>query len=223
MIFDFDGTVADTESIEYRSVAAVFAEHGLEFGEDRWAHVIGQSWSPEWVGELAGEVLARGDEAPAADELHRRQHDIKQVMLRELVPRPGIVELLEAASHNGVPMGIASNSPLRWVEARLQQVGLAGHFSVLSTLDAASHPKPHPAPYLEACELLGARPGHSVAFEDSATGTASSVTAGLFTVVCAGPLTATHDLGAGHLLIDSHDRISLASLCLEFELFVSGR
>jgi HAD superfamily hydrolase (TIGR01509 family) len=223
MIFDLDGTVADTESIEYGSVARVWSDHGLEFGEDRWAHVIGQSWSPEWVGELQLAVRTRDGDDVSADDLHRRHHDYKSVMLKALVPRPGIVELLDAALHADIPLGIASNSPLRWVETRLAQLGLADRFGVISAVDVASHPKPHPAPYVEACEFFGARPDHSVAFEDSTTGTASAVAAGLFTIVCPGPLTEGHDLGLAHLTVRSHEELSLASICAAFERWLIGR
>jgi HAD superfamily hydrolase (TIGR01509 family) len=217
MIFDLDGTVADTESIEYRSVERVWAHHGLEFGEDRWAHVIGQSWSPQWVGDLQLAVQTRDALELLADELHRMQHEHKTTMLHELVPRPGIVELLDAARHNGIPMGIASNSSRAWVDTRLDQLGLADYFDTISAVDTVSHPKPDPAPYREACEALGARPGHSIAFEDSTTGTTSAVSAGLFTIVCPGPLTVGHDLGLAHLRVHSHEELSLASICTEFE------
>jgi HAD superfamily hydrolase (TIGR01509 family) len=223
MIFDLDGTIADTESIEYRSVARVWADHGLEFAEDRWAHVIGQSWSPEWVGDLQLAVRTRDTLELLAEELHRLQHEYKTVMLHELVPRPGIVELLEAARHNGIPMGIASNSSLRWVQTRLDQLGLAGYFDFLSTVDIASRPKPDPAPFREACDALGARPEHSVAFEDSTTGTASAVAAGLFTVGCPGPLTLGHDLGLAHITVSSHEELSLAKVCAAFEKWVAAR
>ena len=223
IIFDLDGTVADTESIEYRSVARVWADHDLPFGEDRWAHVIGQSWSPEWVGELQLAVRTRDRIELTADDLHRIQHDYKAVMLKELVPRPGIVELLDAARGAEIPLGIASNSSLRWVETRLAQVGLSDHFDVISAVDTASHPKPDPAPYREACEFFGARPDHSVAFEDSTTGTASAVAAGLFTIVCPGPLTEGHDLGLAHLTVRSHEELSLASVCTALEDWLNGR
>lgn len=222
MIFDFDGTIADTETVEFESVERVWNDHGLSYGIERWSQIVGQSWAPGWVNDLHDQLRARGEVPPSVDDLHRLQHDRKLVLLDALAPRPGIVELLDAAAHNGVPVGIASNSPLRWVESRLDQLGLRDRFGVLSTIDIASRPKPDPAPYREACEALGARPAFSVAFEDSTTGTASAVAAGLFTVACAGPLTRGHDLGAAHLVVDSHAALSLVTLTGRFEAHVSA-
>ena len=94
---------------------------------------------------------------------------------------------------------------------------------MISSVDVASRPKPDPAPFREACEILGARPDHSVAFEDSTTGTASAVAAGLFTIVCPGPLTVGHDLGLAHLIVTSHEELSLTSMCAAFEEWSNAR
>jgi beta-phosphoglucomutase-like phosphatase (HAD superfamily) len=51
-----------------------------------------------------------------------------------------------------------------------------------------------------------------VAFEDSTTGVASAVAAGLYTVACPGPLTVGHDVGAAALVVSSLEDVSLASL-----------
>jgi HAD superfamily hydrolase (TIGR01509 family) len=156
-----------------------------------------------------------------ADDLHRIQHEYKAVMLDELVARPGIRELLDAAKLNGIPMGIASNSSLRWVETRLAQLGLTAYFDVICSVELVSQPKPDPAPYREACERVGARPERSIAFEDSTTGTASAVAAGLFTIVCPGPLTVGHDLDLAHLRVGSHDELSFAQVCAAFEAWLA--
>jgi HAD superfamily hydrolase (TIGR01509 family) len=222
LVFDLDGTIADTESIEYRSVEQVWGDHGAVYGVERWATIVGQSWAPAWVGELRDELARRGEPVPSADDLHHRQHEHKRVLLADLQPRAGMVELITAARNDDVRLAIASNSPLRWVEERLDQLGLRHHFDHLSTVDVASRPKPHPAPYLEACDALDARPAFSVAFEDSTTGTASAVAAGLFTIACPGPLTEGHDLGAAHWLVRSHDDLSLVSVVQRFEAHVAG-
>ncbi len=72
--------------------------------------------------------------------------------------------------------------------------------------------KPHPEPFLAACARLGARPERSVAFEDSFTGVASAVAAGLYTVACPGPLTVGHDVGAADLVVSSLEEVTVASL-----------
>jgi len=223
LVFDLDGTIADTESIEYASVAAVWSARGLAYPVERWADAVGLSWSPAWAEELRGVLAASGAPVPEAAALHDEQHAAKAELLGSLEPRPGVVALVEAAAGAGIPMAVASNSPLRWVQARLEQLRLATRFTALLALDVATHPKPHPAPYLEACAALGARPGRSVAFEDSTIGTASAVAAGLCTIACPGPLTDGHDLSLAHLRIGSHDELALVDVVEALQAFVSGR
>ena len=43
-VFDLDGTIADTESVEYDAIRRVRADHGLDYPVERWAHVVGQAW-----------------------------------------------------------------------------------------------------------------------------------------------------------------------------------
>jgi HAD superfamily hydrolase (TIGR01509 family) len=142
---------------------------------------------------------------------HRTVH---RRMTAELEPRDGIVALIEEAALAGVSMAVASNSPRWWVQARVEAVGLAPHFSSIVSLDDSSAPKPDPAPFREACAALVADPARSIAFEDSATGVRSARAAGLYVVACAGPLTRGHDLSDAHRVIGSHAEISLAELAL---------
>ena len=186
----------------------VWAEYGADYPLEQFAAVVGTTAGPDWIGELA-ELLGQRVDHDAATQL---RHAIRVEMLAELKPRAGIVELIEAARSAGIPLGVASNSPLWWVEQRLEVAGLRPYMSVLIALDTSSAPKPHPAPFLEACAALGASPAKSVAIEDSAPGVQSAIAAGMYTVACPGPLTQNHDLSAAHWLIASHREIDLPTL-----------
>jgi HAD superfamily hydrolase (TIGR01509 family) len=215
LVFDLDGTIADTESVEYDAIRRVWADHGLDYPIERWAHVVGQSWSPGWITELAAEAAAAVD-ADTAHASKRRYHD---ELLAALVLRPGVAALIADASAAGIPLAVASNSDSVWVEHVLEQLGLLSKFVAITTIDHVAQGKPHPEPFLAACARVGARPGRAVAFEDSATGVASAVAAGLFTVACPGPLTAGHDISAADLVVASLEEVTLAGL----EAALSGR
>jgi HAD superfamily hydrolase (TIGR01509 family) len=206
LVFDLDGTIADTESVEYDAIRKVWADHGIDYPIERWSQVVGQAWSPGWATELAAEA---GVDPAAARAAKRTYHD---ELLAALVVRPGVAELIVEAGEAGVPLAIASNSDAAWVEGVLEQLGLLSHFLAVTTNDRVAHGKPHPEPFLAACRRLGARPERSVAFEDSTTGVASAVAAGLYTVACPGPLTVGHDVGAADLVVSSLEDVSLASL-----------
>jgi HAD superfamily hydrolase (TIGR01509 family) len=92
----------------------------------------------------------------------------------------GARELLERLREQGVPLGLVSNSPLRFVRRSIEIVGFGGHFDVILSAHEVAAPKPAPDPYLEACRRLGVEPGPSVvALEDSPTGVAAARAADL--------------------------------------------
>jgi HAD superfamily hydrolase (TIGR01509 family) len=208
IVFDLDGTIVDTETVEYESIRRVWAEHGANYELKRFEAVVGTTLGPDWVGDLT-ELLGFAIDHDGAIE---RRHVIRLELLAELEPREGIVELVEAAHTAGIPMGVASNSPLWWIEQRLDVAGLRPYMGTIVALDTSSAPKPHPAPFLEACAALGVSPRQAVAFEDSAPGVQSATAAGLYTVACPGPLTRNHDLSAADWVIGSHREIDLAIL-----------
>lgn len=208
LVFDLDGTIVDTELVEYDSVRLVWQDHGHRYPVSRYVDVIGTTDSPPWIDELEQAL----GEALDHDHLTRRQHEYKRALLDETQPRPGIVALIEAAADLGIPLAVASNSPLSWIERRLAHVGLRDHFRALLARDVSSAPKPDPAPYLEACRALGAEPARSVAFEDSSPGVHSAVAAGCFTVACPGPLTAGHDLTRAHRAVATHEHVTIEVL-----------
>lgn len=213
LVFDLDGTIADTESVEYGALRQVFLDQGLDYPLARWAQVVGRSWSPDWIDELEDALAGRGDAGVVDREsLLARHRQVKHELLSRLRPRDGVVELFTQAVTAGVPIGVASNSPEVWVRRRLDELELSGMVGAVVAIDTASSPKPDPAPFLEVCAALGAGPRASIAFEDSTTGVASAVAAGLFTVACANPLTAGHDLSAADLVVDTLDGLTLDGL-----------
>jgi HAD superfamily hydrolase (TIGR01509 family) len=209
LVFDLDGTIVDTETPEFESIKAVWADHGLEYTIGHFEHVIGTAdASSDWFDELLVAVGRPIDRSV----IDGRRREVHRALVDLLAPRDGIVDLIEEAAAAGVPIAVASNSPRWWVAARLQALALHQHIAVMVTLDESTRPKPDPAPFLQACAAVGAAPAMSVAFEDSATGVASARAAGLYTIGCAGPMSRNHDLTAAHRIVGSHVEVTLAEL-----------
>jgi len=209
LVFDLDGTIVDTETPEFEAIRAVWSSHGHDYTIDRFARYVGTSTGTAgWLDDLVAMVDGPVDVA-AANAL---RSDVRRQMTSALQPREGIVALIEAAASAGVPMAVASNSPGYWVAERLIALELDAHLPVIISIDVASRPKPDPAPFAEACALLGVDPYRSVAFEDSGVGVLAAVAAGLYTVACPNPLTVGHDLSAADRIIDAHTQITLDDL-----------
>lgn len=174
VLFDNDGLILNTEDVWTRGEEKLFEVRGLKFTNDHKRELIGQS------AENAGRLLERRLGEPALDLIA----ELDAIVLAELdhgvEEMVGATELLVSLREEGVPIGLVSNSPRHFIEKAINSVGYAPHFDVIVSAHEVARPKPAPDPYLEACRLLGEKPGLDIfAFEDSPSGVTAAVAAGL--------------------------------------------
>ena len=178
VVFDCDGLLLDTESAWSRAEAALYARYGGEFTLEHKRELLGNA------GPLAASIVARHLGIPGRGSA--LMAELGEIVLEEVArsapPQPGAVELVRALRAESVPVGVASNSPFAHVDLALRVSGLEGEFASVVTADQVEHPKPAPDVYLASCRALGAPPERSVALEDSPTGTASALAAGMFVI-----------------------------------------
>jgi HAD superfamily hydrolase (TIGR01509 family) len=176
VVFDNDGLLLDTESVWTRAEEDLFERRGAEFSPADKRELVGTS------AEIAGGILERrlGEPGRAAELIEELNALVVAELERGVEAMVGARELLERLRERGTPLGLVSNSPLRFVERSIEIVGLQDHFDVVLSAHEVAAPKPAPDPYLEACRRLGVEPGPSVvALEDSPTGVAAARAAGL--------------------------------------------
>lgn len=208
VVFDFDGTVFDSETPIFRASAAAVASLGHELTIEGWATVVGHGEDDSWRALLAA-VGADLDRAA-----YEAAYDAQDRSWRETLPAlPGVVELVEELHGAGVPLGIASSSPASWLETHLTRLGLRHRFTSLASRDrVGGRSKPAPDTYLLACRELGADPSRSVAIEDSSPGVAAARAAGLAVVVVPSDITRHTDTSAAHRRVGSVADLTVASL-----------
>jgi HAD superfamily hydrolase (TIGR01509 family) len=202
LIFDVDGTLAETEEMHRSAFNQAFASFGL-----RW------NWDPPLYKDLlrvAGgkerilhylmrrrpqDVAAREREIPQIYALKTRLYS---AMVREgtLGLRPGIQRLIEEARSAGIRLAIATTSYPANVDALLQRAfAPSGEslFGVIVAGDEVVAKKPAPDVFDVALRRLGLRPSACVAFEDSANGVRSARHAGLPVVATPSAYTSDDD------------------------------
>jgi HAD superfamily hydrolase (TIGR01509 family) len=176
VVFDNDGLLLDTESVWTRAEEDLFERRGLEFTPADKRELVGTS------AEIAGGILERrlGEPGQAAALIEELNALVVAELERGVEAMIGARELLQRLRERGTPIGLVSNSPLRFVRRSIEIVGFEGHFDVVVSAHEVRAPKPAPDPYLEACRRLGVEPGPAVvALEDSPTGVAAARAAGL--------------------------------------------
>jgi HAD superfamily hydrolase (TIGR01509 family) len=176
VVFDNDGLLLDTESVWTRAEQDLFDRRGLEFTPAHKLELVGTS------AEVAAGVLERrlGEPGRGADLIEELNELVVAELEHGVEAMVGARELLHALKGRGTPIGLVSNSPLRFVRRSLEIVGFHDRFDVVLSAHEVAAPKPAPDPYLEACRRLGVDPGPTViALEDSPTGVAAARAAGL--------------------------------------------
>lgn len=174
LIFDCDGTLADTMPVHYRAWTAMLAEHGLVFPEQQFFALAGMPTAGIIV-RLAQEqgvpIEAAAIPAMVADKERRYL-----TMLDEVRPVAVVAEI--AARYRGI-MAVASGGEGWVVRRTLEVIGVAAWFdTVVGSEDTTRH-KPEPDVFLEAARRLGVDPLHCAVFEDSDLGMEAARRAGM--------------------------------------------
>jgi HAD superfamily hydrolase (TIGR01509 family) len=176
VVFDNDGLLLDTESVWTRAEEDLFELRGAEFTPADKLELVGTS------AEIAGGILERrlGEPGRAAELIEELNELVVAELEYGVEAMLGARELLERLRDQGLPLGLVSNSPLRFVRRSIELAGFEDFFDVVLSAHEVAAPKPAPDPYLEACRRLGVEPGPGVvALEDSPTGVAAARAAGL--------------------------------------------
>jgi HAD superfamily hydrolase (TIGR01509 family) len=196
-----DGLLLDTELLWHSAEVELFRRHGGEFTWDDKMAVIGTSYDVTAV-YFARRLGRPADEGVAlVDEMVELMHG----MLRHQVEgRPGAVELVDRL-RGRLPLGLASNSSRRLVDAALLTAGLTDAFDAIVTSDDVVQAKPAPDIYLEACRRLGVEPTDALALEDSTSGIVAAKAAGLACIAV--PQFAEADVSAADRVIDSLEEL----------------
>ncbi|HKN30603.1 MAG TPA: HAD-IA family hydrolase [Roseiarcus sp.] len=192
LIFDVDGTLAETEEGHRRAFNAAFAEAGLAWAWDvnlyrELYRVTGGKERMRRYADMRGVSAAEFSDADIA-KLHGRKnaHYAELVRAGECPLRPGVERLVRTSRARGLRLAISTTTSrvniVELVEATLRPNGLALFEVVVSGEDVAAK-KPAPDAYLRVLEALALRPDECLAFEDSHNGLLSARAAGLATIV----------------------------------------
>lgn len=174
VIFDLDGVIVDSEPV-WESVRRQYvADHSGHWQDDTQHRLMGMSTS-EWAAYLSGEL---GVDVPAEQVAADVVEQMAQRYLDHLPLIPDTDDVVRRLARRW-PLGLASSSPQRLIEATLEAAGLTGEFTAALSSEAVARGKPAPDVYLAVAERMGVDPTHIVAVEDSSNGVRSADAAGM--------------------------------------------
>lgn len=207
LIFDFDGTIIDSETPVFEGWQATYAEHGHELPLERYVEIIGtaaHTFDPHaHLEDLIGRKLDRELMTAMRQEKHRSVIYSNDAL-------PGVRTWIDEATIRRMPLAIASSSQQWWVDSNLTRLRLRDRFSVLRTREMVAQTKPAPDLFLAALHGLGLEPHEAIVIEDSAHGVTAAKAAGLFTIAVPNPVTAKLDFSAADIVVPSLAHLPMA-------------
>jgi HAD superfamily hydrolase (TIGR01509 family) len=173
VLFDCDGTLADTMPAHYRAWLTITRAHGLAFDEDRF-YSLGGRPTRDIIATLAREAGVEVDVDQAAT-LKETTFLGQLARIEAIGPVVDVVRRLRGR----VPMAVVTGGYHAVCRRILEHVGLADAFETIVASEDTERHKPDPDPFLEAARRLGARPERCVVWEDSDLGLEAARRAGM--------------------------------------------
>lgn len=213
IIFDVDGTLANTEEIHRQSFNTAFAEFGFKeaWSVPEYTKLLSISGGKErisaWLKSRNSGYGGDPDIRELALRIHQRKSKIYRDNLRagRITPRPGVVRLIEEARSHGIKLGLATSTSLSNVETLLACIldqESRSAFAVIATSDVIADKKPAPVVYQYALAALDVNPGEVIAIEDTTNGNRAARACGIATIITIHEFTLDNDFTGAQLVVD---------------------
>ena len=206
LIFDVDGTLAETESVHMAAFNHAFAEMGMDWvwTTGMYTELLRVSGGKERILHYWKQVNPDIKEldAHALQDRINRIHEIKTAAYEAAVNsgavslRPGVLKLMDEALAAGLQLAIATTtSPVNVAALLRGAIGADWRMNFTAIGDASTAPikKPHPQVYLQLLQTLQLPAAQCLAIEDSSNGLRAATGAGLATIITPDPFTVHHD------------------------------
>lgn len=173
LIFDLDGTLADTMPVHFLAYKHILVKYGISFTPELFAKLAG---IPA-VGTIEKLNEWFGTKMNAEEVGHYKESEYEKIMYK-MKPILPVVEL--AKKYHGIlPMAVGTGGYKRLAWKTMDILGLDKYFDILVSTEDVSRPKPFPDTFLKCAELLGVEPAVCEVFEDALLGIQAAQAAGM--------------------------------------------
>jgi beta-phosphoglucomutase family hydrolase len=176
LLFDFDGTIADTMSAHFASWNHALSFHNLQLTHEQ--HLT-------WAGRPTREIVRLLNELHLTNMTYEEVSKAKEShYLLSLDNVKEVVPVVEIIRHyrDQLPMAVVSGSRHKAVDVALDKLGLTEYFDAVVCAEDYVHGKPNPDCFLKAAALLKVAPEHCLVFEDAELGIQGAKAAGMLCV-----------------------------------------
>ena len=177
ILFDLDGTLANTDPIHYQVWQEILAEYGIECGREFYQENISGNTNERLIAKVLPQLSPEAARQLAIDKEARYR-----AKAPTLQPTPGLERILQLTERVPLKRAAVTNAPKENAFHMLEALNLTETFPVVVLAADAPPGKPHPAPYLLGLKKLGVNAENAIAFEDSPTGIKAAVAANIYTI-----------------------------------------
>jgi beta-phosphoglucomutase family hydrolase len=174
LIFDIDGTLADTMPAHFSAFKIVLHKYGIEFTDQLFQSLAGVPVGPQMV--LLKEKFNPDDFVPEKVALEK-EHEYQKT-LELMQPIHPVFDLLKEY-HGKMPIGCGTGGDSHIARRTLEVIGALDKVDAIVACNDVAHGKPAPDTFLKCAELLGVEPQYCQVFEDGQPGIEAALAAGM--------------------------------------------
>ena len=207
IIWDMDGVLVDTVSLNWTGRRLALALHDIVISDQEIAGLEGQPLEAHFAYFAEAKGLAVG-----FDEFKTQYKKLSRVLYELQPPQTpaALTALLQEFKQNKLAMGVGTTSTRGRAERLLQAADLSSYFDVLVAKEDVAEHKPNPAVFLEVADRLGVRPTDCVVIEDAANGLQAARAAGMKSIGVVGAFFGAHELTAADMVIGNFSELDYA-------------
>lgn len=176
LIFDLDGTLADTMPIHFIAWKNAAATYGIDFTIELFAQLAGIPLYP--TVEKLNELFCKNIDPKEMGDIKEAEFEKNMHLTPEIKPVTDLVRTW----HGKLPMAVGTGGSRRLSLKTIEIIGLKGYFDILVTSDDVSNFKPSPDTFVRCAELMGVDPVDCEVFEDGVLGFQAAKAAGMMVV-----------------------------------------
>lgn len=176
LIFDLDGTLADTMPIHFTAWRNAAAKYGIDFTTELFAKLAGIPLYP--TVEKLNQLFDKNIDPKELGDIKEAEFEKNM----HLTPDIKVITDLVREYHGKLPMAVGTGGSRRLSLKTLGIIGLQDYFEILVTSEDVSNFKPHPETFIKCAELMGVNPVDCEVYEDGVLGIQAAKTAGMMVV-----------------------------------------
>ena len=173
LIFDLDGTLADTMQVHFLAYQHILSQYGIDYTYETFMSLAGVPafGTIEKINEMFGTSLVPEEVGNAKEAEYEK-------IMHQMKPIEPVVKLVKKY-HGKLPMAVGTGGYNRLAWKTLRIIDLDKYFDILVAAEDVEKHKPHPDTFLRCAELMGVAPEYCQVFEDGQPGMQAAKVAGM--------------------------------------------